>query len=166
MILGGAGISTGPITAGGELYIGGYSMFALGYDPLLEDFDPTPILALAPVATGGNIVVGGAVSATQVRAESGSSWSSGAITASDGPMLIHAAVGVTAGAVSAADNVELSALGGNLVTGNVDAGAQLFLSASGTIGTGTLHSVQNMDVNADGGINFYAFNDSHFDSYT
>jgi filamentous hemagglutinin len=152
MLLAGGNIATGPIMAGGEFYLGGYVMFALGYDPVAEDFDPAPVLAQAPQASGGTVAIGGAVQARAVRAASADSWTSGNLTATNGVAQVNAGGSLTAGNVSGSGNVALAAAGGNLQAGNVTSGGAVTLNATGAIGAGTVGSGTVLSVVAGGNV--------------
>ncbi len=152
MLLAGGNIATGPIMAGGEFYLGGYGMFALGYDPVNEDFDPAPVLAQAPQASGGTVAIGGAVQARAVRAASAGNWTSGNLTATNSVAQVNAGGSLVAGNVSGSGNVALAAAGGNLQAGNVTSGGQLALGATGTLVAGTLNAVQQIAASGNAGV--------------
>jgi hypothetical protein len=85
----GGNVTTGAIATtgagGGEVYIGDDSMFfaAGGTADGEGNFDPTLVLALAPVATGGSITINGPVNTGLFRAAAGTSLVTQAITADE-----------------------------------------------------------------------------------
>ena len=69
LALGGANMSFGAINSGGPTYLANSSMIPLGGDLTEEGgFDPEPILATTPVASGGSIAIGGDVNAGRFEA--------------------------------------------------------------------------------------------------
>jgi hypothetical protein len=84
----GGNITTGSITttgeSGGQVYLADDSMFDAateGGDP--ETFDPSIVLALDPVPTGGSITINGPVTTGLFRAAAGTSLTTQAITADE-----------------------------------------------------------------------------------
>ena len=94
------GLTTGNVTAGdlflalvggdasfgsvatasdGRVYIGNASMFTAAGGT--DNFDPNAVLALAPVATGGSVTFGGAVTTGQMQAAAGTGLKVGDVTA-------------------------------------------------------------------------------------
>ena len=80
LIMASGDIDTGSITtaADGRVYIGDGSMFALGgggefglEDDVEDDFDPNIVLGMAPIATGGSILINGTVTTGLFEAAAG-----------------------------------------------------------------------------------------------
>ncbi|PXW78043.1 hypothetical protein C7451_103151 [Blastomonas natatoria] len=116
-------------------YVGNTSMVA----SLGPDFDPTPLFALTPVRTAGNLVVNGPIQASNVLAGVGTAFSaSGAITATGGRVGISAN-SIAAQAISSGLFTFLETTNGNLAVGNVSAGGAVTLqTSSGLLTSGTL----------------------------
>ncbi|MEO7410955.1 MAG: hypothetical protein ABIU10_06505, partial [Sphingomicrobium sp.] len=111
--LGGANMSFGAITAVNNVYLGNYSMMALG-GMLTGNFNPAPILAILPVASGGSITTG-TIDATIVRAASGTT--------------------INVGTINAPGLVDLSS-GAAMQTQDITTGGSLRLTSGGSIGGG------------------------------
>ncbi|MFL6752380.1 MAG: DVUA0089 family protein, partial [Sphingomicrobium sp.] len=110
LLMVGGDINLGSITtaAGGRVYLADVSMFidAGGGGEECncdggDEFDPATVLALAPVATGGSIVIGGAVTTGRMQAAAGTDLTVGDVTASDSVELAAGGVASFLGLVSA-----------------------------------------------------------------
>lgn len=143
----GGNMAVGTISTGsqGYVYIGGYSMAALG--GAFDTFDRAPILALQPVATGGSIALGGPVSTGRFQAAAGTTLTGTTITSSG---LLYASAGgnLTLTTLNAGGDVVLTS-GGNISVGNIFAGDDVMLDAGGSITT--LDILAYDDVSADAG---------------
>ncbi len=128
--LGGGNMSFGVIDAGDVTYLANYSMMALGGE-LTDAFDPTPILARAPVSSGGSITTG-AIATGSVQAAAGTTMNVGAINASG--------------------LVDLSS-GGAMQTQNITSGATLAMTSGSTINGGNLIARSSVRVSGTGAVN-------------
>ena len=116
MALGGGNMNFGAIDAGDDVYLANYSMMALG-GTVTDVFDPAPILAARPVASGGSITINGPVTTGNMRASAGTT--------------------LTVGAINARGLVDLAS-GGAMQTQNITAGQSIMLNSGGSISGGNL----------------------------
>jgi hypothetical protein len=142
----GGDVTVGSVTTApsGQVYIADSSMFLANGGP--DDFDPAPVLAAAPVPTGGSITITGPVSTGQFRAAAGDSLLAGNISAGSS---IDASAGdnISTGNLAAGTTVGLTA-GNNVTTGNIAFGQSVALSAGNDILAGDLDGGHNVTFNA------------------
>ncbi|MES2902714.1 MAG: hypothetical protein V4696_00870 [Pseudomonadota bacterium] len=143
MALIGGNLTTGAIEADDYVYIANNSMAALGGEFLT--FDRTPILALAPVATGGSIVIG-AVNTGDFDAAAGTTFTGTTINSGN---QINASSGgnMTLGDLFANNDIRLTS-GGNIVTGNIESGDDIGIFADGSITTNEILAYDDITVDA------------------
>lgn len=147
LALSGGNMSFGTINAAGQTYLADDSMIALGGDPSDGDFDPAPILAATPVASGGSIALAGPVNAGSFQAAAGTTLTG---TTIDSNGLLYATSGgnMTLGNLVADDDVRLTS-GGNIVTGSIYSYDDVALVAAGSISTLDIFAYD--DVSGDAG---------------
>lgn len=148
MVLGGGNIATGPIDAGTNTYFGNYSMMALG-GSITNSFDPAPILASVPVATGGNIAIGGAVNTGDFRAAAGGAFTATTIDAS-GQIEIRSIGSTTTGALDAGTSLLIQANVGPIAIDTASAGTSLSLRSTGNIAASDLTAGTAILLGSDG----------------
>ena len=130
--LGGGNMNFGAINAGDEVYLGNYSMMALGGE-LTNAFNPAPILAVLPVASGGSITINGPVTTGKMRANAGTTLT-------------------VAGATNATGLVDLAS-GGAMQTQAITSGSSLKLNSGGSINGGNLTANTLVRVAGIGAVN-------------
>jgi hypothetical protein len=163
-------VRTGSVTtaANGRVYIADSGMFATGGGILGANtngnFDPSIVLALAPVATGGSVFLTGPVSTGQFQAAAGTNLGVGTLTA--GSSIDASAVHIATGNLTAGTTIGLTA-GNDLSTANIGFGQSVTLNAGNNILVGNLTGGHNVtftagnnlsvrDVHADGTATFTA----------
>src|SRR5688500_2851345 len=99
------------------------------------DFEPSIVLALNPVRTGGAITINGPVSTGRFRAAAGTNLTTGAINSSEA-IGLDANGNVTTGNLTAGNFVLATA--GSITTGDIDAEQHITLATPGTITTGDI----------------------------
>ncbi|HET7575006.1 MAG TPA: hypothetical protein VFK19_00400 [Sphingomicrobium sp.] len=132
----------------GQVYMADYSMFTDAGGP--DDFDPVPVLASDPVATGGSITIDDLVSTGAFRAAAGTDFGSATIQAGDG-VSISAGGNLSVGDSSAGGDLTLTA-GGEISAGDVGTDGLLSLSAGTDLNAGNLSSGGNLELDAGGNI--------------
>lgn len=155
MVLAGGSITLGSIDAGSNVYLADFSMMELGGSlGTDQDFDPDPILAATPVATGGDITIGGPVATAEFKAAAGGDFTSNNIT-SGGLLYIAAGGMLSTGNLSAFEitlvggtgigagsvdgfSLEASSEEGDLLFGDLDLSSSLVLTSPGSITTGAI----------------------------
>jgi len=144
MALVGGNMTSGTINADDYVYLANYSMSSLGGAFLT--FNRAPILALAPVATGGSINIGAVVTGN-FEAAAGTTLTGTTINSGN---LIHAFSGgnMTLGNLFANNDIRLTS-GANIVVGSIDSGDDVALIAAGSISTLDIFAYD--DVSADAG---------------
>ena len=112
----GGDLATGSITtpATGRVYVGDASMFAAAGGP--DNFDPSAVLALDPVATGGGIAIGGPVSTGTMQASAGGAISVANVTAASSVDLTSGGLATFNGTVSA-PNITVTSSDVDIVAG-------------------------------------------------
>ncbi|MEO7410472.1 MAG: hypothetical protein ABIU10_04025 [Sphingomicrobium sp.] len=143
MALVGGNVTTGSITtaANGRVYLADSAMFLIGGGTIdgEGDFDPAPVLALAPIATGGSITINGPVTTGRFQAAAGDNLSTRAINANQ----IEASAGDNATIDGAWRSPSVLLASGDInitANGSIDAGADglITLNAIRTDGAATL----------------------------
>ncbi len=136
MVLAGGDVATGPITTGQDVYIADFSMMPLG-GTITGAFDPAPILAASPVATGGSITIGGPVEAGDFRAAAGTNLTAQDIT-SAGVIDILSNGSTAVGVLDAGTSLLIQANAGPIITADARAGTTLSLRSTGNVTAGDL----------------------------
>ena len=139
MALGGDDMSFGSIDAGSNVYLANFSMMPLGgsLGPN-NNFDPSPILAATPVASGGDVAIGGPVNAGIFQAAAGGAFSAQDIVSAD-LLSVVSSGNATTGDLTAATDIDLR-IGGTLSTGDVDGGGAVDLRSVGALNAGNVMS--------------------------
>ncbi len=127
------------------VYLANHSMSSLG--GAFATFDRAPILALAPVASGGSIAINGPVGTGRFEAAAGTTLTTGAIN-SGGLLYATSGGNMTLGNLFADDDVRLTS-GGNLTTEGIESFDDIVLTAAGSISTLDIFAYD--DVSADAG---------------
>lgn len=103
-------------------------------------------LAAAKITAGGGLDVGGDVvalgdlKAARIAALAGATLSTGALTASGGPVSLQASGDLSSGVISATGAVSLNSGGGAVTVQDISAGGILSLAAATDLRTGTLNA--------------------------
>jgi filamentous hemagglutinin family protein len=168
MLLVGGDIDTGSITTSptGRVYIANASMFlAAGGGGDDSDFDPNAVLALAPVATGGSILIGGPVTTGQMQAAAGGNLTLADVTAGNdvtlsagglatfNGMVRSPTITVTSGDIDVTEGASLGVSGvTNLLTLNaISHGLPIVIGDDGSSegnATGQYHLSEDGDIRA------------------
>ena len=130
MALGGGDMAFGAISSGAGIYLANYSMMG-------EDLFEESLFEEEPAASGGSITVAGQVHGGEVIAAAGTSFTSGAVSATYGGIAIDAGTTIATGALTGSNGVALHASTGISVGGPVigNGGISLY-SSSGPINLG------------------------------
>ncbi|WP_295638057.1 hypothetical protein [Novosphingobium sp.] len=137
-ILGAGAISAGAINATGRVLIADASMAQLGLSA--TDYDPNPAFAASPVRSSGSIAIEGTVQAGQFfRAATQQGFTSGAISTTNGPILIDAGTAIQVGNIASANDAILHA-SGTITTGTIGASTLLVLGG-GTMSTQAINTL-------------------------
>ena len=163
LALPGTSLTTGSLTTSllpnSRVYIANFSMEALG-GQVAGNFNPVPILAANPVATGGPITINGPVSTIVIQANTFQSLSVSGDVQTPGVTVLVAGTTLNAANITVGDRA-LIAAGGNITLGNVNAGITLpssglrkiaIGSSTGTVTTGNLAAGFDLGIQAGGGI--------------
>ena len=156
LALGGGNMSFGPLTAGGTAYLANHSMMVLGGE-IAGSFDPAPIFASLPVASGGSILINGDINVGSFVGNAGTSFTSGALT-TDAALQVLAGTAITTGAIDVGAAVELAAgdvehvTSGSILTGDIFAGGSILIGAGESIGAGDLTAGNGVTLISGGAI--------------
>jgi hypothetical protein len=140
MTLVGGDIAVGSLTTAsdGRVYMGNASMFLDAGGP--DDFDPSLVLALSPVPTGGSITIGGPVTTGIFQAASAGDFSAGSIDA-DGLVQVIAGGNLAADTVAGGSVVLMA--GGDLGVGSISGETDVIAGAGGNLSVGDVDSGGN-----------------------
>ncbi|WP_156681144.1 hypothetical protein [Sphingomonas profundi] len=145
-------VATGAISVAesGTAYIGNASQFPASFNPATDRFDPTPILAAAPVRVGGTIALGGPVSAGAFRSASSGATTAQAITAG-GALSIDSGGGASLGAIGAGTSAYVGGTGAVTIAGASVARGRLTVDTAGNIALGQMTTGTDTLLIATGG---------------
>ncbi|MET0361918.1 MAG: hypothetical protein ABW048_09230, partial [Sphingobium sp.] len=132
LLLSGGAVTVGGVTtptgAARNLYIGNSSVLSSLPG---TDFDPTPILAMAPVALSGPLSINGPVTTGLMRFASTGAVTLGAVTT--GSALSGSGGAITAGAVTTAGPVQLTSSTGGITLASLAAQGDATLTSAGAL---------------------------------